>query len=820
MPPQDTIVPTPPAGPATGRPHGPVKAASGGSGGELLPAGGVGLDSQLEAEIERIVLRCLQLKTRSSTESVCEELANATTQDIVDSAIDSHLSPRNMCSPYGGSGSAEEVGCDAATPLPTDGSKAPPTVPAEQQPQDRLRFLEEAVKSMQQVLGPLERLGPTKEKGHTAVPERQRTFTFDDVPMQSLVSVPGDVKSLQQKVDELSSTISRMQGKMDTLSTCATTMPSSAASTLRPGAGGGSQAGRPSTAQDKAAWSSSTYSAVAAVPDYDDTPPILSYLDLEGSLVEKVVKNEPDRHALGLSDLVVRDMANTVVREIVGIFESLLDRLLLEKKQDTIRTMVAELMTEDLKLTIATGHEQLKKEELGHIIGDLKRLRAELQERDVIWEDRFKVTKELRDSQADLWTTLDDRCKGIEKRVGDVESDFAKRAELREHVESLLGGLEDLRKRATKVEALAEERVEDLAELRTYCKEAYATKLELGDQGQRLLDKIMDACSESAAGRQELRLYAAPLTDLVEFKKQTEEVTKVLTTDVFALKNETAAADVQMKKFQRYCDETFVSKGEQTTFKEEVGKDLVGMRTTLATEVANLTDRTATKLMLEEATGATKKTVDEIQATLGTAVANLDKITLDVRAREETTGSYATKQYAYDTAQKLAQQVALEMSERERVALLRREFEEERERLRQTVRQQQHTRKDLTTQVEEVEALRARSVEQNKLLEVLRNDFDRLDGRELGHSQTCLAGLDSQVKANAELRTLHDRLRGDLQNFVEVQKGESEKLKNLSSQRYLEHMDKALGIHGKLQKIELDHGALQETVKNIKLPKV
>ena len=53
------------------------------------------------------------------------------------------------------------------------------------------------------------------------------------------------------------------------------------------------------------------------MPNSDGTQP-LSHADLEGALTDRVLAQQPNRASLGFSEIVMRDIANSVVRELVG----------------------------------------------------------------------------------------------------------------------------------------------------------------------------------------------------------------------------------------------------------------------------------------------------------------------------------------------------------------------------------------------------------------------------------------------------------------------------------------------------------------------
>eukprot|EP00439_Symbiodinium_sp_Y106_P009176 s7483_g1.t1 len=79
--------------------------------------------------------------------------------------------------------------------------------------------------------------------------------------------------------------------------------------------------------QEKSRWVAPDFASVATL---SLTAQLLSH----DALTERAFAEHPSRQSIGLSEAVVRDVVSVTVRDIVGIFESLLDRLLIEKKMD------------------------------------------------------------------------------------------------------------------------------------------------------------------------------------------------------------------------------------------------------------------------------------------------------------------------------------------------------------------------------------------------------------------------------------------------------------------------------------------------------
>merc|ERR1712039_375236 len=118
----------------------------------------------------------------------------------------------------------------------------------------------------------------------------------------------------------------------------------------------------------------------------------------------------------------------------------------------------------------------------------------------------------------------------------------------------------------------------------------------------------------------------------------------------------------------------------------------------------------ATKQALEVVNIDSHNMCQQLERTQMINTSGLRETTLALRALESRCDTtFVTRDYVIESAKKIAHQIAVECDEKEELAQLRREFEEERERLRQNVRQQQHTRKDLNGTIEEVHDIRLKN---------------------------------------------------------------------------------------------------------------
>lgn len=220
------------------------------------------------------------------------------------------------------------------------------------------------------------------------------------------------------------------------------------------------------------------------------------------------------------------------------------------------------------------------------------------------------------------------------------------------------------------------------------------------------------------------------------------------------------------------------------------------------------------RLAAGEALGALRAAHAGTAAQLQEAVAGLRRL------EEHCHGSLATKEYAHETSKAVAYHAARESDGRGLVEQLRREFEEEQERSRQTMRQVQVSRRDLSDMIEIFHETRERCSDLGKSCAKVSQQVEELDGREAEHWTQAQSTVSRQGQAHEQLEVFHRALREEFVSYTDMQRSDAEKLRNHSTQRYLEQMDKALDLHRSLESISMGHKELNETVRSIKLPKV
>lgn len=573
--------------------------------------------------------------------------------------------------------------------------------------------------------------------------------------------------------------------------------------------------------QGKAHWTSTDYWTLSAEPStMFESSVELGHEDLESRLASRLMSQQPDRRAVGIDEHLVRDVVNMTVKDIVGIFESLMDRLLIDKKQDTLKQMVVELMTDDIANTIAAGQEQLKQREISYLIEEMARLRESLRESDATWEQRFVVTEELGQAIENLRSDMDDRFRSLEARVAANEQDYVRWDDLDNHL------LEITKEIKTGVLALEENTRQDaetsmlLKNLQRLCDETLATKEELAQAQAKAEKDLRKTEDKMKALTESVRRASAKETRVQDLEDSIEDKLKTISKEMFEAKQAIDENATTLKKTIKFSMDTYATKKLVQDDFDSMRAEAKTMNDAISTELGTLMKNKAEKADLVDTDLFFRARVKELHEANLVMSNGLQELTSSVTSLQATVPSLATKDYSLEVAKNCAEEVITNNSEKEEIAGLRREFAEERERARASVRQQQHNRKDLNSSIEELNDLRVKGSKMEQRCRSLEDKLTTLMDTEAEHWEKSQQTILGQVRNHEDLSTLCNALREELAEHTERQRQESERLRDQTTLRYLEQLDKALHLNNGLDTLQESHKQLHATVKNIHLPTI
>jgi len=373
----------------------------------------------------------------------------------------------------------------------------------------------------------------------------------------------------------------------------------------------------------------------------------LSHRQLEEGVLERSLKTQPDHASTGVSETLVRDVTTSVVREIVGILESLTDRLLLEKKHTVIRHMVGELMTEDIAESIATGRQQLRELEFGQINRDLEMLHKRAEGFDDKLAKHEDGITGLRASQEDLRTQVDEKLLLLQQ---DSEKSHAT-------IQDLQAGLRTARKNH---EALAEEAKElegslsdtkcRLLEYKNFGKEQCATREELSKTESRLLESIAGCNERTDQGLlefQEFRKVASDKSHVQELRDEHHERLRELDSHASASLDDIAQLQANLKELKAFCAKTYMEKVDSGNAAESMQSRMQQLEALINKSVSDLEAEKASRRELEHVRTTFKTVNTNLQKDLEMTKFNVEQGQRDAECfQTKCDAKYATRLYA------------------------------------------------------------------------------------------------------------------------------------------------------------------------------
>lgn len=555
--------------------------------------------------------------------------------------------------------------------------------------------------------------------------------------------------------------------------------------------------------QEKSRWVAPDFASVAT----------LSPHNLEDALTERAFAEHPSRQSIGLSEAVVRDVVSVTVRDIVGIFESLLDRLLIEKKMETIRSMVVEFMTEDLSATIEAGKEELKEKEIGHVLQDMRDLHKQMDETELAWEQKFERVGELERAFGNFTDDASDRFANLEARLRTLEKASVRQEALDAVLKDIAQDKADKTADIDELFSKDEKTQRHLQGLQDTVSTSLASKKEVEEAMQQVLEELHQSSDDVTESLKDLQSKVAWHADVEELDMNQRQKISAVQSDVNKAHDGLKAFGDKFDSAQQQNHEVFARNVQVREMFSQYGEMMEDLEKRLSEEQQKLGQQKVDKADLQEKMSTAYGRMEELKAVdenISNGLKELASMVSDLQAH---TSEMATKSYAEEVARKYADEVVRASTEKEEIDALRRDFVEEQERIRSSVRQQQTNRKDLNAALEELNDLRAKAVKVEKRCGSLEDQITSLREEEATIRDGMKQTANSQALSEAEMKEDCEALRNELKEHAERQQQEGERLREQLTRQYMEQLDKAMDLQGGIHKLQLSHKELDETVK-------
>lgn len=358
----------------------------------------------------------------------------------------------------------------------------------------------------------------------------------------------------------------------------------------------------------------------------------------------------------------------------------------------------------------------------------------------------------------------------------------------------------------------------EVERLDTWCK-GFACKADVNHLGSRL--DLQIACTDSSLveGLQDIRDHS-----FSEVQKLREE----LQAQIDALKAEATRANKEFVRLEEavakepdFIDATYATKAEVATIRPVIERRIDVIHAQLVSAIDAVEIAKASRAELDETKVALRSSDEALANDLEKTSASLSQTTqslvfFDKLCRD----TFATKGAVSDVSGSvtdLAQQVSQLSSIREDVQS---QIDGERERLRENIGEVQECWKivkDATDDIYNLKVGRSFFVER---CEKSEQGLQSLTELEKTHWDECQAAVKQQSKAHEDLQAACAVLRKDMELHIEAAQQEAEKLRQHSTMRYLDQMDKALGLQQTMDHVQRDNQELQQSLSSIRLPKM
>jgi chromosome segregation ATPase len=520
---------------------------------------------------------------------------------------------------------------------------------------------------------------------------------------------------------------------------------------------------------------------------------------LEESLIEKAMFSLEGRPGdpTAVPQMFIREVVSTTVADIVGILESLVDRLLMTKKHGTIQNMVAQLLTEHVGRTVAEGAREMAKTEVAHLTEGHQQLTENLIRAQRSWEKKFLLTHELKEHLAGQQSQIVAQGEDLESRIEKVNSELMPRAELDARFQKMQKELHELRNEISvnlrkEMRAELEEKV---SVLQQNSDETYATKV--------MLDKVESTLSSNHS---KLKVETEEqFSSIASTYATKDEIKDHADTHAERLTEIHEKHDEHHKHFHvlKVGFESHKSDAQDSFAKAD---DLSRLESTLLKIVKDLESKTVGKvqqLREECATSAEVKTeLNNANRERSLSNQQQDQLrkeaeVLHIRLRDLQTFC----QESLSKKQEVETVAALVTAQKERIAFLAEdnkrlhaELEAERQRIRSCFRQQQNNRSDLNQLIEKHEELASVREDFEHFKSAADDVQERLDKREEAHWHELRAEQLTLRQNSSRLNRDVKEVGEDLVKMQKTRLQEEEIQKTAVSSKFIEQMDKAFQV--------------------------
>jgi len=346
-----------------------------------------------------------------------------------------------------------------------------------------------------------------------------------------------------------------------------------------------------------------------------------------------------------------------------------------------------------------------------------------------------------------------------------------------------------------------------------------ASKADVSHLGSRLDMQIALTDSSVTEGLQELRECSA--SEVQRLRDELQVQIDTLKSDLSAARKEIIRLDEAFAKEHAFSEATYATKAEQAVIQSTAEKSRELMCTQLRSAIDAVETAKASRSEVDEAKAALRSSDEALAKDLAATSASLSQTTESLvffdklcRSTFATISSLAEVSGSVSGLDQRITQTAADRLD------LHSQIESERGRLRENIGEVQECWRILNEATDNIHDLKVGRSLLTERCDKTEKELQSLSELESTHWEKCQEALVAQQKAGEELQGTCGVLRQDMQQHIEATMQESEKLKQHSTMRYLDQLDKALGLQQTVDQVQRGHQELHESMRSIKLPKV
>jgi len=320
-------------------------------------------------------------------------------------------------------------------------------------------------------------------------------------------------------------------------------------------------------------------------------------------------------------------------------------------------------------------------------------------------------------------------------------------------------------------------------------------------------------------GLQDLRSFSTAKADFETNAAETQKRLTDIDGKIVEAAQAITAADATLKSTRQYVDDTFCTKTTHDAAISKLETAATETNTKVSKGLDDLETVKATKTEVEEVRTSVRTSLGEIKNAVSQNTSAIDQTKGSLMAFEQRVEqNYATRQMVEENAKNLVEEVCQRSDTREELGRVWKDIEAEKERLRQTVRLQQRDREDINQMIDDVQSLKNGASELGGRCDSLDASLNGIDGREITHFENSQEALKSQKVKIEDIEDFCKTLKNELVKELDDQKAQAERLKDDSTKRYLEQIDKAIELSKSVDSVKKRNDELNDSMSKIKLP--